>query len=226
MRRVLVVVCAGVATVVVTAGLAVALTVDDDDVGPGMMSTTAQERGPGGVGRRPMMQGPGRGGMAYGRMSGGMSNGMFGDMHVVVRSEYTFLVRMIAHHQEAIAAAGELSRSDRPEMHALGRSIVEGQTAQVEQMQGWLDEWYPNRPTTTAYRPMMRDLTGLSGDELDQAFLEDMIWHHMSAVMMSQHLVARGLAEHGAVEDLARSISASQRSEIVSMRRWLWQWFG
>ncbi len=213
---------AGVAAVVVTAGLAVALTDDDDDVGPGMMSTTAQDRdqgrGQGGFGRRPMMQGPGRGGLMYGAMAGGM--------HAAVRSEYVFLVKMIAHHEEAIAAARELTRSDRPEMRALGRSIVEGQTAQVEQMRAWLDEWYPDRPTTTAYRPMMRDLTALSGDRLDRAFLEDMIGHHMAAVMMSQQLVTRGLAEHGDVEDLARSISASQRAEIFTMRRWLWQWFG
>jgi uncharacterized protein (DUF305 family) len=73
---------------------------------------------------------------------------------------------------------------------------------------------------------MMRDLEGLSGDELDRVFLEDMIGHHMAAVMMSQQLVVRGLAEHEDVEELARSISTSQHAEILTMRGWLWEWFG
>ena len=133
---------------------------------------------------------------------------------------------MIAHHEEAIDAAGELSRSDRAEMRELGRSIVEGQTAEVEQMRAWLDEWYPDESTTADYEPMMRDLEDLSGDELDQVFLEDMIGHHMAAVMMSQQLVVRGLAEHEDVEELARSISTSQHAEILTMRGWLWEWFG
>ncbi len=72
----------------------------------------------------------------------------------------------------------------------------------------------------------MRDLEDLWGDELDEVFLEDMIGHHMAAVMMSQQLVVRGLAEHEDVEDLARSISTSQHAEILTMRRWLWEWFG
>ena len=147
-------------------------------------------------------------------------------MHAVVRSEHGYLVEMVAHHEEAIAAARELSRSDRPEMRALGRSIVAGQSAQVEQMRAWLARWYPDRPTTTDYRPMMRDLDGLSGDRLDRAFLEDMIGHHMAAVMMSQQLLARGLADHPQVAALARSISRSQHAEIVTMREWLWEWFG
>ncbi|KRF37573.1 DUF305 domain-containing protein [Nocardioides sp. Soil805] len=216
-RSVVVAVCASVVAVVATAGLAVALT-NDDDNRPGMMSSNVQGRGTGGpggpgLGRGTMMQGPGLGAM------------MGAGMHVVVRSEHGFLVRMIAHHEEAIEAAGELSRSDRPEMRELGRSIVADQTAQVEQMRAWLQEWYPDRSGHTAYRPMMRDLSGLSGDRLDLVFLEDMIGHHMAAVMMSQQLVVRGLAEHDEVADLARSISASQRAEILTMRRWLWQWF-
>lgn len=223
-RSVALAACAGLLAVVATTGLAVALTNDDDTRGA-MMSASTQERDPGGA-RWSMMQGPGRRGIGPGGAYGGMHGGMYGAMHTVVRSEHDFLVRMIAHHEEAIAAAGELSRSERPEMRSLGRSIVADQTAQVDQMRGWLARWYPGRPTTTAYRPMMRDLTGLSGDQLDLVFLEDMIGHHMAAVMMSQQLVVRGLARHDEVADLARSISASQRAEILTMRRWLWQWFG
>jgi uncharacterized protein (DUF305 family) len=196
--------------VLVATVLAVALWDRDDDWGPGMMASSAQGRDPGRSGPGSMMNG--------GFMGAGM--------HVAVRGEAEFLVEMVAHHEEAIDAAGELARSDRPEMRELGRSIVEGQTAEVDQMRGWLEEWYPDTSTSADYEPMMRDLEDLSGDQLDRVFLEDMIGHHMAAVMMSQQLVVRDLAEHGDVEDLARSISSSQHAEILTMRAWLWEWFG
>ena len=71
----------------------------------------------------------------------------------------------------------------------------------------------------------MRDLSGLSGDALDEAFLIDMIPHHMVAVMMSQRLLMHGDAEHDEVDALARTISAEQRREIALMRTWLVAWF-
>ena len=152
--------------------------------------------------------------------------GFMGHMsHASVDSEYGFLVEMIAHHEEAIDAAGELARSDRPEMRAFGTRIIESQSAQVEQMQDWLDEWYADRPDEVDYDPMMRDLDDLSGDELDETFLTDMIGHHMAAVMMSQQLLMRDLADHAAVDRLAEDIRDEQSREIAMMRRWLREWF-
>ena len=71
---------------------------------------------------------------------------------------------------------------------------------------------------------MMRNIENLQGDALDRVFLEDMIPHHMAAVMMSQQLLSQGLAEHEQVAVLARSISDSQRNEIHMMMQWLASW--
>ena len=122
-------------------------------------------------------------------------------------------------------AARELQRSERPEMRAFGESIVESQTAQIDQMEGWLAEWYPDRSGRVDYRPMMRDLDDLAGDELDQVFLEDMVGHHMAAVMMSQQLLVRGVADHDEVEQLARAIRDDQHEEIFQMQQWMRDWF-
>jgi uncharacterized protein (DUF305 family) len=110
-------------------------------------------------------------------------------------------------------------------MRAFGAAIVATQTAQIEQMTTWLTRWYPGRDTGVDYRPMMRDLSDLSGDALDRAFLEDMPAHHMMAVMMSQQLLGRALAEHDQVTDLAVSIRDEQHAEIIQMRRWQADWF-
>jgi uncharacterized protein (DUF305 family) len=152
-------------------------------------------------------------------MTGPMMTGSF-----VTASEPDYLAEMVAHHQEAVAADRELARSDRPEMRAFGESIVETQSAQIEQMTAWLADWYPELSANVAYRPMMRDLSGLAGDRLDEAFLQDMVGHHMVAVMMSQHLLWQG-TDHEAVAGLARSVRDDQHAEIFQMQRWLAQWF-
>jgi uncharacterized protein (DUF305 family) len=188
MRRTIVLVAAAV-VLLLGAGIAGMALAHDDD-GPGR-------------GRHPMST------------SGSASGHMMG--HARTHDEAGYLSEMVAHHREAIVAAGELSRSERPEMRAFGRRIVADQSAQVELMEGWLAEWYDDEPEA-AYEPMMRDLESLDGDALDRRFLEDMIGHHMAAVMASQQLLVRGLAEHDEVADLARSIRDDQRVEIRWMR--------
>lgn len=141
-----------------------------------------------------------------------------------VGGEFDYLAEMVAHHEDAVLAAAELQRSNRPQLRAFGASIVETQSAQIDLMNDWLARWYPRRTTDVDYEPMMRDLSGLSGDELDEAFLRDMIAHHMVAVMMSQHLLVGGFVEHQRVNGLAESIRNEQRVEIFQMRRWLAEW--
>lgn len=164
----------------------------------------------------------GRDGQQRGEMMSG--SGSLRGMQAV--TEYDYLAEMVAHHEEAVLAARQLERSDRAEMRDLGQSIVASQTVQIAQMQEWLADWYPDRSGQVDYQPMMRDLSGLDGDRLDRAFLQDMLWHHMGAVMMSQQLLMRGAADHDQVADLAETISDEQRAEIFQMQRWLRAWFG
>lgn len=161
----------------------------------------------------------------WGRHAGSMSmlGGAGGHGHASHHSsppsnEADYLLEMVAHHREAVRAATELRRSERPAMRAFGRQVVRTQSAQVDQMEEWLATWWPDAHADQAYEPMMRDLDDLSGDALDRTFLEDMVPHHMAAVMISQQLLARGLAEHPAVEGLARRIRVEQMDEIRWMR--------
>ncbi|MFC7726911.1 DUF305 domain-containing protein [Nocardioides sp. GCM10028917] len=208
MRRTIV--AAVVAGALVGAGASAAVTAHDDDGWS-----------------HPMPAGQ-RGGHLGHRMSGlgGHLAGFRTGHHLSAASEKEYLAEMVAHHQEAIEAARELRRSDRATMRRFGARIVEAQTVQVEQMESWLAEWHPDDSTDVDYEPMMRDLTRLSGDRLDQTFLEDMVAHHMTAVMMSQHGLASGLFEHDEVAVLAADIRDDQRLEIVRMRGWLHDWFG
>lgn len=144
-----------------------------------------------------------------------------------VESEFEYLAQMIPHHEEAIVSARVLLEgTERPEMRLFAESILETQSAEVTQMEEWLAAWYPGRDASVEYEPMMRDLGGLSGDELDRAFLEDMIPHHMGAVMMSQQLLSQGLSEHTDLPPFAGKIRDAQIAEMSQMRDWLREWFG
>lgn len=56
-------------------------------------------------------------------------------------------------------------------------NIIESQSREIEQMTAWLNKWYINRENYYEYQAMMDDYKVLKGDQLDQIFLEDMIFH-------------------------------------------------
>ncbi|PKM59745.1 MAG: DUF305 domain-containing protein [Firmicutes bacterium HGW-Firmicutes-4] len=167
--------------------------------------------------------------MSGGMMESGLMNsGMMdsGMMQATIENEHDFLVHMIAHHEEAVASATVLkANTDRPEMKQFADTIITTQTAEIEQMKNWLNSWYPDLDHQVDYQPMMRDMTSLKGDAVDQAFLQDMIFHHMDAVMMSQQLITSGYADHQELIPFAQTIRDTQRDEIHMMRNWLAEWF-
>ncbi len=87
-----------------------------------------------------------------GMMEGGMMSG--GGMHMggdedikalknAIDFDKAFLEGMIPHHQLAIMMAQMLkSGTDRPEMLTLADNIIESQSKEIKQMQGWYSNWY------------------------------------------------------------------------------------
>jgi uncharacterized protein (DUF305 family) len=142
------------------------------------------------------------------------------------RSEYDFLVHMIPHHAEAVAAAKELKRSQRAELRKVGKAIVTAQTAEIKQMRAWLKAWSPGKSTKVAYEPMMPDLADLTGDALDKAFIDGMIGHHAHAVAMAQHIIKHKLVVHEPFGPFVENIRDVQKVEIKQMRQWKKDWFG
>jgi uncharacterized protein (DUF305 family) len=54
-----------------------------------------------------------------------------------------FINAMIPHHESAIEMAQvALAESDNPAVRDLAGRIVDDQTREIEQMRGWLEEWY------------------------------------------------------------------------------------
>src|SRR5215216_6429675 len=143
-----------------------------------------------------------------------------------------FIDQMIAHHQMAIMSSEHMiSDSDRPELRQLAENIQESQSEQIEQMQAWRNEWYPDAgPTSGTTNGMMDDemmkqmmggsmQEGMDSDTADAMFLRMMIPHHQDAIDMSEEVLER--AEHPELKELAQTIIDEQSAEIELMQGYL-----
>jgi uncharacterized protein (DUF305 family) len=139
------------------------------------------------------------------------------------RAEVRFMEGMIDHHQMAIDMANDcLRRDDISEaLRAECQAVVDAQQPEIEQMQGWLLDWYniqyapvsmmgamdgmdhgsmdhsamemSGMPATDPpmMMGMMAGFNRLEGADYEVAWLESMIDHHDDAIHMSERLLAR-----------------------------------
>lgn len=138
---------------------------------------------------------------------------------MMVGSEREFVSGMIPHHQEAVDTATEVLErgGSTEEIRALAEAIVGAQEAEIAMLKQWHLGWYREAYLADdSYHSMMRDLSQVSGVDLDKWFLEDMIPHHMGAIMMAQSV--RPHIEHQEITDMVDAIMQTQTAEIELMR--------
>ena len=136
--------------------------------------------------------------------------------------------QMIMHHQGALMSSEHMiSDSERPELQQLYENIQKSQSEQIEQMQEWRKEWYPDAEQMFAMSTgmmgggmmggSMQNMMG--GDAADVMFLRMMIPHHQLAVEMSEQALDE--AEHPELKELAQNIIDEQSAEIELMQGYL-----
>jgi uncharacterized protein (DUF305 family) len=163
--------------------------------------------------------------MPDGTMMGDTENGTGQMDHsmMMVKSDREFLTGMIPHHQEAVDTAKEVIArgGSTPEIKTLVENIVIAQEKEIAEMKQWYQDWYglAYEAKPEDYQPMMRELANLSGAELDKRFLEDMVAHHMGAIMMAESV--QPYIEHNEITELTQAIVTSQSAEITQMRQML-----
>jgi uncharacterized protein (DUF305 family) len=138
-----------------------------------------------------------------------------------------FIDSMIEHHQGAIGMAEvALEQAEHKEIRTLAEDIIAAQSAEIEQLQSWRSEWYPDLAPTGGMEMAMGTM-GINEDAsvpFDQRFIGAMISHHQGAIDMAQ--MALEQAEHEEVRTLAEAIIAAQTAEIEQMLGWLADWYG
>ena len=144
------------------------------------------------------------------------------------RFEVGFMQDMIDHHAMAVEMA-ELcvAKAVHDELRQLCEEIIAAQSAEIAQMQRWLEQWYG-----ISYEPQMKPgdrrelerLASSSGAEFEIAFMEMMIEHHERAIREAEECLRR--AYHRQLRRLCESIIGTQSAEIEQMQSWLCEWYG
>lgn len=137
-----------------------------------------------------------------------------------------FASMMIVHHQQAVEMSDIVLAKEGvdPRVVDLAERIKAAQSPEIEQLQGWLDEWgvEPDDGSGMDHGDGMMsedDLAALeaaAGPEASRLFLEQMIMHHEGAVEMAEAQIADG--EDADAVALAQEIVDAQTAEIAEMR--------
>ena len=164
-----------------------------------------------------------------------------------------FIDLMVSHHQGAVAmAVVAQERGQHAEIRQLAGEIIAAQQPEIDQMNGWRAAWYPDAPVMSeaeamnAFDRMTSSMPGMGGmpgssemmmggmhdleslcsaspEEFDLIFIDGMIAHHQSAIMMAQSALDH--ATHDEIKTLATAIIAAQQKEIDAMLAWRAAWY-
>jgi uncharacterized protein (DUF305 family) len=183
----------------------------------------------------------GMGGMNHGDMKqGGMKHNM--DVGPAdANYDLRFLDSMIPHHQGALVMAKDvLTKSKRPELIKLAKTIISDQKQEIAQMQKWRKQWYPKASATpmmwhaamngemamTAEHKQMMQMNmslGKADAGFDRRFFDAMIPHHQGAVTMGKDALEK--SKRPEMQKLAKNIISSQQKEIDMMTEWRNKWY-
>jgi uncharacterized protein (DUF305 family) len=148
------------------------------------------------------------------------------------RAELRFLEGMMDHHQMALDMANDcLQKAQDEALRTLCQNVIDAQSAEIAQMQGWLKDWYgveyAPMPMDTHSMPgmsmpdpqmmmgMMAGLNQLEGRAYEIAWVESMIDHHDDALHMAERILRQVV--HDDLRALANTIIKDQAAEIHAL---------
>lgn len=143
-------------------------------------------------------------------------------MHdIAITDEKVFIKEMIPHHQEAIDTSNIImAQTTDPELKKFAQAVITGQTAEVNQMKGWLKTWFKEEyVASSSYLPMMGDLSQFTGRDLDKVYVAGMIRHHQGAIDMARKVLQ--LNPRPEIKKMADDIIAVQATEVATLQGWL-----
>lgn len=143
--------------------------------------------------------------------------------------EIRFMEGMIDHHTMAVMMAEICLEKDLPheeELADLCQEVIAAQTPEIEDMQGWLEDWYDREYEPRMTRRMERQLENLAeleGARFEIEFMTMLIRHHEEAIRNARQCLRQ--AYHEELAELCENIIESQSAEIEQLERWLCQWY-
>ena len=144
-------------------------------------------------------------------------------------TDAAFVAEMIPHHESAIEMA-EIAqdRAEHPEIEQLADDIIATQSEEIDQLTAIserLGEAGGSLGFSEHEMGMSMDTSMLeSAKPFDREFIDMMVPHHQSAILMAREELANGTDEESMT--LAEEIIAAQSSEIDQMNEWRTDWYG
>jgi uncharacterized protein (DUF305 family) len=182
--------------------------------------------------------GGGHGQMDHGQMghgSMGMGSGEMARQMVLENGEYSdrrFIDAMVPHHQGAIDMAEvALTNAEHERIKQLSRAIISTQQAEIKELKSIKEEEFGTSEVPMQMSPQQMQMMGMMADPqelanrepFDKAFIDAMIPHHQSAIVMAK--VAYQESENPRIKELAKNIVSAQQSEIEQMLQWRQAWY-
>lgn len=142
-------------------------------------------------------------------------------------ADIMFLQMMIPHHQQAIDISNlALKSSADAELLALAKTIITGQSAEINQMKMWLKQAGASEDMGHAMHGMggmldaaeLSALAKASGKDFDTLWLNGMIGHHDGAIHMTQMIED---ASNPEIKAFGEAIVKDQSAQIVQMKKML-----
>lgn len=183
--------------------------------------------------------GHGMAGMDHSNMGHGEEMGS-GDMAAMSRrmvmpngeySDKAFIDAMVPHHEGAVEMARvALKRAEHPEIKSLAGEIISAQRSEIELFGEIREREYGSAESAMEMSERDMEAMGMSdtrklaqADTFDQAFIDEMIPHHQSAIVMAG--VARTETEDPQIREISNDIITAQKREIEQMKHWRQQWY-
>jgi uncharacterized protein (DUF305 family) len=135
-------------------------------------------------------------------------------------SSLSYIDGMVPHHQGAIDMANEeVERGASPNVMAMAMMMIDKQQQEIELLEGIREQMAGSPDVAPVDDPHMAtdmaELQSLSGADLDVAFLNNMIPHHASAVVMSHRALPN--LDRSDLVDFAHQTIDSQTDEMKKM---------
>ncbi|NYV76443.1 DUF305 domain-containing protein [Streptomyces sp. UH6] len=140
-------------------------------------------------------------------------------------ADVSYVRMMIEHHEQALEMARLApDRAESKEVRGLASRIADVQGAEIDMMEGWLDEHGSGKDAGAhghqgmrgmATPEQMKQLEAADGAEFDGLFLDLMTAHHEGAIAMAADVKANG--NNIRAEEMADDVIATQTTEIARM---------
>ena len=145
-------------------------------------------------------------------------------------SDAAFVDAMVPHHEGAVEMAqAALENAEHEEIRTLAQDIVSAQRAEID-LFGEIRKELGGEATMEMSEEEMEGMMGnMDAGELtnrrpfDRAFIDAMIPHHESAIVMAN--VALEESENPEILEIARGIVDAQEAEIEQMKQWREEWY-